>query len=112
MTSSGSSQRVWYVYSLSRPKGTNFTSFVQYNISNQGASFCGDKRRELPDPTPCRDGIIPDPDSIPLSILNHPLGKRLEIYSAAYDSPELALPPTEGANPLLVVLHLDFALGC
>ena len=78
---------------------------MQYNIgSAQGASFHGDKLRELPDPTPCPDEIIPDPDSLPLSILNHPLGKKHEIDFAAYDPPELTHSPPEGSDPVLVVL--------
>jgi len=86
---------------------------VQYNISNaQGANFHGDKLRELPDPIPCRDEIIPDPDSIPLSILNHPLGKKLEIDFAAYDPPELTLSPTEGIDPVSVFSTLILHLRC
>ena len=77
---------------------------MQYNIgSAQGASFHGDRLRELPDPTPCRDEIIPDPDSIPLSILNHSLGKEHEVDFAAYDSPEIT---AGGVDPLLV-FYLD-----
>jgi hypothetical protein len=107
MISSGSSQRVWYVYFPPLPRSTDFTNPMQYNIgSAQGASFHGDKLRELPDPTPCRDEIIPDPDSIPLSILNHPLGGKNEIDFAAYDPPELTLSPAEGDDPMLA-LHPD-----
>lgn len=73
----------------------------------QGAALHGDKLRELPDPTPCRDEIIPDPDSIPLSILNYPLGKKQEIDFTAYDPPELTLSRVEGADSVLVVLYLD-----
>ena len=81
---------------------------MQYNIgSAQGASFHGDKLRELPDPTPCPDEIIPDPDSLPLSILNHPLGKKHEIDFAAYDPTELTHSPPEGIDPVLVVLCFD-----
>ena len=98
--SSGSSQMVWYVRSLS-PRDTKFTGTIQYNIGGaQGANFHGDKLRELPNPTPCRDEIIPDPDSISLSILNFPLGKEQEIDFAAYDPPEPMHSPAEGADPV------------
>ena len=85
----------------------NFTGRVQYNISCvEGAIFHGDKLRELLDPIPCRDEIIPDPDSIPLSILNRPVGKRQEIDFAAYDLPELTPSRTEGTDPVLVIFLL------
>ena len=106
--SSGSSHRDWYVYSFSLPRDADFTGSTQYNIgSAQGASFHGDRPRELPDPTPCRDEIIPDPDSIPLSILNYPVGEKHEVDFAVYDPPELTISPKEGANTLLAVICLD-----
>ena len=90
---------------------TDFTGSTQYNISCvEGAVFRGDKLRELPDPTPCRDEIIPDPDSIPLFILNYPLGKKQEPDFAAYDPPELALSPTDGVDPVLVAFILTLYL--
>ena len=69
-------------------------------------TFHGDKLRELPDPIPCRDEMIPDPDSIPLSILNHPIGKRHEKNFSAYDPPEVTHSPEEEGDPLSV-LHPD-----
>ena len=47
--------------------------------------------------------MIPDPDSIPLSVLNHPLGLAQEIDFGAYDPLESTLPPVEGADPVLVL---------
>ena len=86
---------------------TGFTSSLQYNIGNvYGATFHGDKLRELPDPIPCKDETIPDPDSIPLSILSHPLGKRHEKDISAYNPPEVTYSPTEEGDPLSV-LHLS-----
>lgn len=76
---------------------------MQYNIGHShGAHFHGDKLRELPDPIPCSDELMPDPDSIPLSILNHPLGKEHEIDFAAYDPPEITLSPVEGVDHMSV----------
>ena len=81
--------------------------FLQYNIcSANGRIFHGDKLRKLPDPIPCRDEIIPNPDSIPLTVLNHPLGISQEIDFAAYDPPEVTLSPAEGGDPVFV-LHLS-----
>lgn len=77
---------------------------MQYNFcSTHGPVFEEDQFKELNDPIPCRDELIPDPDSIPLSVLNQPLGKRHEINFAAYDPPEPTLPPTEGDHPGLVL---------
>lgn len=74
-------------------------------------NFDGDKLRELPDPTRCRDEIIPNPESIPLSVLNHPLGTRHEVDFAAYDQPEITLSPVEGGDPVLVIcLDPSFAI--
>ena len=99
---------VWYVYSFSLPRDAGFMGSIQYNIGCvEGATFHGKKLQELPYPMPCRDEIIPDPDSIPLSILNYPLGKKHEVDFAAYDSPELTHSPTEGTVPVLAVLHID-----
>ena len=99
---------VWYVYWFSLPRYADLTFSIQYNIGCvEGATFHGNKLRELPYPTPCRDEIIPDPDSIPLSILNHPLGKKHEVDFAAYDPPELTHFPAEGTVPVLAVLQLD-----
>ena len=60
---------------------------------------------DLPRGFPCSfsstDDEIPDPESIPLSVLEHPLGKRHEINIAAYEPPELSV--MEGAHPVLVL---------
>ena len=95
------------MFSLSPPVNTGFTDFLQYNIcSVYGLFFHGDKLRELPDPIPCRKEIIPNPDSIPLTVLNHPLGRSQEIDFAAYDPPEVTFSPAEGGDPVFV-LRLD-----
>ena len=65
---------------------------LQYRIASEGDGFYGDKLRELPDPIPANSDIIPDQESIPLSVLNHPIGKKHEIDFAAYDSPTPAVP--------------------
>lgn len=92
-------------------KDANFMGPVKYKISSaHELIFDGNKLRDLPDPIPCRDEIIPDPDSIPLSVLNHPIGKKNEINFAAYDQPELPLSPVEGAHPMFV-LPLALQLG-
>lgn len=83
-----------------------FTDFLQYSIAHTGVAIHGDKLRELPEPIACRDEIIPNPDSTPLSILNHPLGTKHEIDFAAYDPTELSLSPEGGDDPVLV-LYFD-----
>ena len=62
-----------------------------------------DLPRDLPGPFYCRGDEIPDPESVPLSILDHPIGKPHEINFAAYDAPELTLSLMEGAHPVLVL---------
>lgn len=76
---------------------------LQYNIASAGVTFRGDKLRKLPKPTPCRDEMIPNPDSTSLSILNHPLGVKDEIDFAAFDPTEPSFSPED---PTLV-LHFD-----
>lgn len=68
----------------------DLTVTVQYSRRSEDVGFHGDRLRSLPDPVPTKNEIIPDPDSIPLSILNHPIGNKHEVDFAAYDSP----PPT------------------
>ena len=98
--SSRSSRRAWCVFLP--PHGyTPFTNISQYQIFHEnGPVFHGDQLRELPDPIPARDEIIPDPDSIPLSVLNYPLGTKHEVPSAAYEE-QVPTPPPE-AGPDLV----------
>ncbi|KAF9781672.1 hypothetical protein BJ322DRAFT_1161455 [Thelephora terrestris] len=74
-----------------------------YNTASTPGAF--HQLQDLSEPIPCREEIIPDPDSIPLSILHNPLKKRHEIDFAAYDPPELTLSPAEGAHPLLGVYY-------
>jgi hypothetical protein len=62
--------------------------------------FHGDKLRELPDPIPARDEIIPDPDSIPLAILNHPLETKHEVDYDAYDEQVPEPYPEEGPDAM------------
>lgn len=84
---------------------------MKYNIGNaHGDNFNQrDLLQGLQDPIPCRDDVIPGLDSISLSILDHPLGKRHEIDFAAYDPPELTSSPMEGAHPVLVLcFYLSF----
>ncbi|KAF9654056.1 hypothetical protein BDM02DRAFT_1189800 [Thelephora ganbajun] len=67
-----------------------------YQIAHEkGPFFDGDQLRELPDPVPVREEIIPDPDSVPLTILNHPLGTKHEIDFGAYDEQVPVAPPSE-----------------
>jgi hypothetical protein len=76
-------------------------SSVKYNLGSvHGVSFDGDRLRNLPESATCGEGMIPDPDSIPLSVLNHPPGKRHEINFAAYDLPEFTFSPAEGIHAL------------
>lgn len=78
---------------------TTFTNLSQYQIVQESEiSFHGDRLRELPDPIPARDEIIPDPDSIPLTILNHPLGTKLEAPTAAFEEPIPPIPSGEGPD--------------
>lgn len=72
---------------------------------SHGVVVDGDRLRDIPDPIPCRDETIPDPDSVPLSILNHPIGKRYEPNVAAYGPPELASCLGEGTHPVLGVYY-------
>lgn len=74
---------------------------VKYHLASvHGVTFDGERLRDLPESIACGDEIIPEVDSIPLSALNHPPGKRHEINFAAYEPPELALSPAEGAHPV------------
>ena len=92
------------MFSLSSPVNADFTDLLQYKICNtHGPAFDGDKLRELPNPIPCRYEIIPNPDSIPLTVLNHPLGISQEIDLAAYDPPDLTLSPAAGGDPVFVL---------
>ena len=58
---------------------------AQYDICSADDGFHGDRLRALPDPIPAKNGVIPDPDSIPLNVLNHPIGDKHEVDFAAYD---------------------------
>jgi len=76
-----------------------FTKLSQYQIAYEsGSVFHGDRLRELPDPIPARDEIIPDPDSIPLTVLNHPLGTKHEVDFGAYEKQVPAPPSGEGPD--------------
>ena len=73
------------------------TNLSQYQLYNKnGAALHRDQLRELPDPIPARDEIIPDPDSVPLAVLVHPLGTKHEIPLGAYEEELPALPSEEG----------------
>ena len=87
------------------PRSAEFTVSVKYKIrsSKSDDGLFKTKFPEMPMPMLSRDEIIPDPDSIPLSILNHPPGKRLEIDFAAYDPPETTLSALEETHPVSVL---------
>ena len=72
---------------------------MQYNFSSDESGFHGDRLRSLPDPVPVKTGIIPDLDSVPLSVLNHPIGDKHEADFAAYDCPPPTVPsPVDGPD--------------
>lgn len=77
---------------------------MKYNLfaTDDSFDYHANEFREVPDST-CIDNavVIPDPDSIPLSVLNHPLGKRDEINFAAYDLSVVS--PMKGDHPMLVL---------
>ena len=70
----------------------NLTAALQFKIASEKNGFHGDRLRRLPDPIPARNEIIPDPDSIPLSVLIYPTGSGHEIDFAAYDAPAPTAP--------------------
>jgi len=71
----------------------DLTVTIQYSIRSEDAGFHGDRLRSLPDPVSVRNEIIPDPDSVPLSVLNHPIGSKHETDFSAYDCPSPTVPP-------------------
>ena len=88
-------------FTLTVSRDVDFMHGVKYkNFREAEKSFDGDEFQGLEGPTPCRDEIIPDPDSIPLSVLYHPTTERYKINLAAYDPPEPVLPHVEGTHPL------------
>ena len=90
------------VLTSTTPRSAEFTGSVKYKIRS-GKGYDGlfkAKFPEMPKSIPSRDEIIPDPDSIPLSVLNNPPGKRLEIDFAAYDPPEATLSALEETHPV------------
>ena len=82
--------------------GIDLTAIVQYRMMcNWADPFWGDKLREPPYPIPPDSEIIPDQDSVPLGVLIHPVGHRLEIDFAAYDSPtSTASPSVDGPDAM------------
>ena len=79
----------------------NLTSALQFSIASECDIFHGDRLRRLPDPIPARNEIIPDPDSIPLSILIYPTGSKHQIDFAAYDASTPTVPlPTDGPDAM------------
>ena len=87
------------------PRNSEFTGSVKYKIRSSGSDdgLFKAKFPEMPIPIPSGDEIIPDPDFISLSVLNHPPGKRLEIDFAAYDPPEATLSALEETHPVSVL---------
>ena len=89
---------------------------VKYNLgSARGLFFPDDQLRELPDPIPCRNDMIPEPDSIPpKSVLNNhfrrrlpvPIWRRREINFAAFRPPVPTLPSAESDRSVLVISSL------
>ena len=75
--------------------------FVKYNLHSGGAST-RDILRNLPFAVPCNYDEIPHPDSIPLSVLDHPLGKWYKAGVANDDPPEPTPSPTESNHPVSV----------
>lgn len=86
-------------------------SFVKYNICSGDAST-RDVLRELSDSYVvfCKEDEIPRPDSIPLSVLDHPLGTQYKADSVNRDPPELTLSSTGDDHPVSV-LCLDSLLN-
>ena len=82
------------------PRNTVFTGAIKYKLLSEALFRVRIPQR--PNVISRVDEIIPDPDSIPLSVLNHPPGKRLEINFAAYDPPEIALSPSEETHSVSV----------
>ena len=94
--SSRSSRRAWCVFLLPHSY-TILINLSQYQIVYEsGIIFDGKRLRELPDPIPARDEIIPNPDSIPLTVLTHPLGKKHEAPLTACGGGVLVPPSEEG----------------
>ena len=89
-------------------RNTDFMRSAKYNLgSARGLFFPNDQLRELPDPIPCRNDVIPEPDSIPPeSVLNNPISKRLEINLAAFRPPEPTLSSAENDHPVSVFSRL------
>jgi hypothetical protein len=88
---------------LAVSRDSNFKTSPKYNIGSiYGKFFDGDQLRQLPVPTSCGEQIIPDLGSISDSVLIYSPAERREIDFAAYDPPEPALSPMEGAHPLSV----------
>ena len=87
------------------PRSAEFMGSVKYKIRSSEIDD-GVFKAKFPERSNMvsrRDEMIPDPDSIPLSVLNHPLGKRLEIDFAAYDPPEATLSTLEETHPVSVL---------
>ena len=72
----------------------DLTAVIQYSISSEGDGFWGNKLRESPDTIQADGGATPTQDSVPLSVLNHPIGKRHESDFDAYDSLTRTIPPS------------------
>ena len=82
---------------VSVPRPVDLTATVQYCIMSEGNGFRGDKLRELPDPIPVNNHIIPNQDMVPSSILNHPIDNKHEADFGVYEFlTPTALPPVDG----------------
>ena len=95
------------VLTSTTPRSAEFTGSIKYKIRSSEIDD-GVQQVKLPErpyliEISCGDKIIPSADSIPLSVLNHPPGRRLEINFAAYDPPEAAPSPSEGTHSASVL---------
>ena len=79
---------------VSGSQSVDLTATIQYSMCSEGNSLNGDNIRTLPDPIPANSEIIPNQDSVPLSVLNHPIGNKLKTDFAAYGSPTSTVPPS------------------
>ena len=91
---------VWCVL-LQPHNRIGLTNLLQYQIHYESGLYFGGKRlRELPNPIPARDEIIPDPDSVPLTVLNHPVGTQNGVPSVAYEEQAPAPLPQGGDDTM------------
>ena len=94
-----------------RSQWVNLTATIQYSMYNKGDRLSRDKLRISPDllwgpiadltsdPISAISEVIPNQDSVLLSVLNHPTGNRDETDFAGYDpSTSTASPSVDGPD--------------